>query len=103
MRHAIQVLSSSEVVGILRDFTRAILGEVGRCADVRAQCLEHARPTGSVPPEAIRHQGETRLAVRDAFFLYFERAISNAGWSADFDPLQIEPHLVELRESLLGR
>ncbi|MEW9580785.1 hypothetical protein [Paraburkholderia sp. DGU8] len=53
--------------------------------------------------KALRITGETRLAVRDAFMVYFSRALDLAGNLGQFDGASLEPLINDLRGTLVGQ
>jgi hypothetical protein len=110
---------------IIRDFTTEVLGLFGRedfltQLDFRCRALNglflgsspsdtYQRGPWNAPDQlgeyvlkALHIDGETRLAVRDAFTIYTAALLSVADQDAEFDPATIEPLIANLRVALLG-
>jgi hypothetical protein len=117
--------TASVVDRIVRDFTADALRVLGH-ADVEAQLDFRCRAMntlflgGPVPtdryergpwntPEqlgqsiltALRIEGETRLAVRDAFMVYLSAVLDGVD-PDQFDAAALEPYVANLRNALLG-
>lgn len=119
-------LNTSAVVDrIVRDFTSEVLGLVGRddfMAQLDFRCramnglflgqsptVKYERGPWNSPEQlgeyvlkALRIEGESRLAVRDAFMVYLSAVLDVVDPDAEFDPAVLEPFIGNLRDALLG-
>jgi hypothetical protein len=111
---------------LIRNFTREILGLVGRddfMAKLDFECRRmnglflgststgtYQRGPWNAPDQlgeyllkALRIDGETRLAVRDAFMWYTDKLLHSVKLEEDFDAEALSPLIDDLRDALLGR
>ncbi|HEY4805697.1 MAG TPA: hypothetical protein VIH96_24035 [Paraburkholderia sp.] len=112
---------------LIRDFTCEALGLVGRedfmarldfeCRRINSLFLGGPAPTdryerglwntpdqlGEYVLKALQITGETRLAVRDAFTVYFSSVLDLAEDRGRFDAVAIEPLIADLRGALMGQ
>lgn len=121
-------LNDANVVDrIIRDFTSEVLGMVGRadfmalldfrCRGMNSLFLRgpestdrYQRSSWNTPEQlgehvlkALRINGETRLAVRDAFMVYVNALLDVVDPDGKFNGAVLEPLIANLRDPLLGR
>lgn len=110
---------------LIRDFTREIIGLVGRgdfMARLEFECRrmnnlflgitpteKYQRGPWNTPDQlgehvlkALRINGVTRLAVRDAFMWYIDKVLDTIDPEAEFDGAKLEPLIAELRDAIVG-
>ncbi|MGF6608818.1 hypothetical protein OKW45_003740 [Paraburkholderia sp. WSM4175] len=112
---------------LIRDFTRTALDAVGRAdfmayLDFECRRMNSLFLGGPAPAEryeraqwntpdqlgehllkALQITGETRLAVRDAFMVYFSRALDLAKDCGRFNDAALEPLIDDLSRALVGQ
>ncbi len=117
--------TASVVDRIIRDFTGEVLDLVGRDdfmaqLDFRCRAMNglflgtsqsdtYQRGPWNAPDQlgeyvlkALSIDGETRLAVRDAFTVYVSAVLNAVDPDAEFDAAALEPLIAHLRNALLG-
>ena len=121
------LLNSADVVDrIIREFTTEIIGLIGQddfMARLDFECRRlnglflgltpsdtYQRGPWNAPEQlgeymlkALRINGTSRLAVRDAFAWYVDKLLDTIGTGSEFDEAKVAPLIGELRNALLGR